>query len=177
MMEVKMTAFDAAFDFTVGQEGAWSVDQNDHGDWTGGVVGVGILRGTAWGISAASYPSIDIKSLTKDQAKAIYLRDYWNACHCDNFAPALALLVFDCAVNGGVGTADRALQTALNVTVDGIVGPKTLAAASSCDTVATCIAFQAARLRFQVNTSQWPRYADNWSHRLIAATVAACKLL
>lgn len=39
-------------------------DRNDKGNWTGGRVGVGQLKGTKYGISAAAYLHLGIKSLT-----------------------------------------------------------------------------------------------------------------
>jgi hypothetical protein len=36
------------------------MDERDPGNWTGGAIGKGELRGTKWGISAQTYPQIDI---------------------------------------------------------------------------------------------------------------------
>ena len=55
-----MADFDKAFDIIVGVEGGFSLDPNDPGNWTGGKRGVGELKGTRWGISAKSYPHLDI---------------------------------------------------------------------------------------------------------------------
>ncbi len=92
---------------------------------------MGVLRGTKYGISAASFPTLDIAALSLDQARAIYRVRYWNKIAGDSLAPGLALLVFDAAVNQGVGFAARALQEALpiNAPPDGVIGPKTVAAA------------------------------------------------
>jgi len=58
---------------------------------------------TKWGISKRAYPDIDIKSLTKEEALLIYERDYWLKAGCDKMEKALAIAVFDSAVNCGVG--------------------------------------------------------------------------
>lgn len=73
------SAFDAAFALTVGEEGGFSQDPRDGGNWTGGAPGKGSLRGTKYGISAASYPTLHIDALTLADAKAIYRRDFWGA--------------------------------------------------------------------------------------------------
>jgi len=91
-------------------EGGLSLDPNDNGNWTGGKHGVGELRGTKYGISAASYPQVDIRALTVDDAKAIYKRDYWDKVGGDELPPALAAVVFDAAINSGVGTALKLLN-------------------------------------------------------------------
>ena len=38
---------------------------------------------TKYGISKRAYPDFDIKNLTKDDAKAIYLRDFWQRAKTD----------------------------------------------------------------------------------------------
>jgi lysozyme family protein len=62
---------------------------------------------TKYGISKKSYPNIDIKNLTEEQAKAIYLQDYWRPLDCFQYENKTALAVFDTAVNQGVGTAQK----------------------------------------------------------------------
>ena len=81
--------FDRAFAVVVGVEGGYTFDPQDPGGETN------------FGISKREYPDVDIKNLTLDQAKAIYLRDFWNPHDLDTLEYGKALLVFDCAVNGG----------------------------------------------------------------------------
>ena len=123
-----MTTFEQAFAIVVGHEGGFDTTRADPGNWTGGAVGRGALRGTKFGISAAAYPAVDIASLTADDAAAIYRRDYWVRIRGDDLSPALALLVFDAAVNNGVRRAAGWLQEAVGAVVDGEIGNETIAA-------------------------------------------------
>ncbi|KEQ19185.1 glycoside hydrolase family 108 protein [Endozoicomonas numazuensis] len=107
-------AFEIAITFVLGEEGGYVDDPKDRGG------------ATSFGISQRAYPDLDIKSLTVEQAKAIYYQDYWQPCQCDLLPAAVACVVFDTAVNMGKGAAIRFLQQSLNVTVDGILGPVTL---------------------------------------------------
>lgn len=66
---------------------------------------------TKYGISKRAYPEVDIKSLTEEEAKAIYRRDYWDACNCDHLSIGIDTLVFDTAVNMGIGAAREILKT------------------------------------------------------------------
>lgn len=66
--------------------------------------------GTRWGISRAAYPNLDIENLTEAQALTIYTTDYWNNTGCPNIIPELQYVVFDTAVNMGVGTAEKLLS-------------------------------------------------------------------
>jgi hypothetical protein len=86
-------------------EGGYQNIHNDAGNWTGGAVGVGELKGTKYGITAASYPHLDIKNLTPEQAERIYRADYWQASGANTLSWPACLLVFDTAVLHGVGTA------------------------------------------------------------------------
>lgn len=78
-----------------------------------------------------------VRHLSQAEAADIYERDYWPAGgkQCAGFGKhRLAGVVFDWGVNGGPSRARRYLQAALNLVtspplvVDGIIGPKTLAA-------------------------------------------------
>ena len=101
----------ASFDELVGKilkrEGGYQNNPDDNGNWTGGKKGVGQNKGTKFGISAASYPDLDIKNLTREQAVAIYKRDYWDAIGADQLPESLRDTAFDAAVNQGAQTAKR----------------------------------------------------------------------
>jgi lysozyme family protein len=160
-----MSVFDQCFEIVVGFEGGYDTTPGDRGNWTGGVVGRGVLRGTKYGISAAAYPDVDIASLTLAEAKAIYQRDYWAKINGDLLDPRVALIVFDAAVNNGVGMAIRWLQRAAGVTQDNIVGPAT-AAAANADAPGTCIELLAQRLVYMASLSEWPTFELGWARRL-----------
>lgn len=88
-------SFEAAFHFVVNPEveGGYVNDPQDPGGET------------KYGISKRAYPNEDIKNLTLDRAKELYLRDYWDKAGCDALAWPCALMVFDSAVNQGVSFA------------------------------------------------------------------------
>lgn len=165
--------FDIAFGQVVDAEGGYSNDPHDRGNWTSGQVDVGELKGTKFGISAMSYPSLDIISLTLTDAKKIYHSDYWNPCKCDQLIPPLDILVFDSSVNQGVETAIMMLQNALNVTRDGIIGNKTLAAATKQmhDAADDVIAnFMSYRALAYVHDNDFQIYGHGWLKRLFKLT-------
>lgn len=171
-------AFDRAFDLLLGNEGGFSDNPADPGNWSGGSVGSGELRGTNWGISAAAYPSKDIKNLTRDQAKLIYLTDYWLKVRGDELPPALAFLAFDAAVNSGVSHAATWLQEAVGTTPDGVIGPATLAAVKTHDGkgAALCAEFVARRLVFMASLPVWRTFSLGWSRRLCSLPYQALSM-
>jgi lysozyme family protein len=125
--------FNACIGFTLRCEGGFTMNPEDRGNWTGGEIGVGLLKGTNFGLSAASYPHLNLRDLTPEAADAIYRRDYWQPVSGDELPAGLDVMVFDQAVNAGVGASVRLLQAALAVAVDGQMGPRTRLAARRAD--------------------------------------------
>lgn len=170
------STFDRAFDVVIGHEGAFTDDPHDKGNWTGGAIGSGELRGTKYGISAASYPALDIRDLSLATAKNVYYRDYYQAVLCHEMPAMLAMLHFDAAINNGRGNAARFLQRALKVAADGKIGPVTLAALKAADLFETAEAYQRARTDLMRSLSTWPRYGGGWAVRLATLPVQAAAL-
>lgn len=81
---------------------------------------------TKFGICRRSYPDLDIKGLTRDQAIAIYRRDYWLPAYDRINDRAIAAKLFDMAVNMGSFQAHSIIQRAVSANEDGVIGPQTL---------------------------------------------------
>lgn len=58
---------------------------------------------TKYGIDQRSHPDVDIKNLTEARAIAIYWRDYWQKYECEGYDYPMGEVVFNCAVNAGIG--------------------------------------------------------------------------
>ena len=132
---------------------------------------------TKYGISQAAFPDLDIRNLTPEQALEIYATNYWEPAKCPALPPKLALVHFDAAVNCGVGQAARFLEQAVGVTVDGIVGPITIAAAwKATDAVGAYLSLREAFYRrlAQANPAEGV-FLQGWLNRLanLKAFVAA----
>ena len=147
-------------------EGGYTVDRRDPGNWTGGRVDVGQLKGTKFGIAANTYPTLDIKNLTRDQAIAIYRRDFWEAAKCDKLAPVVAFQLLDGAVNSGITQATRWLQRAVGVADDGRIGNVTLAAIKATDGNDIAYRFNADRIDFMTRLKNWSVHGAGWMRRI-----------
>jgi len=110
-----MTDFEWALSITAAVEGGLSLNPDDPGNWTGGKRGAGELKGTKYGISAAAHPDLDIRALTREQARDIFEKEYWLKLGCDKMHRRLAALVFDSAVQHGPEKAAEWLHTPLEV--------------------------------------------------------------
>lgn len=161
-------AFLIAVARVLASEGGYSTDSHDKGNWTGGSVNVGTLKGTKYGISAASYPDTDIAGLNEVGARAIYYVDYWLAIRGDELPVPVALVLFDAAVNQGVRTAIRFLQAALGVNQDGLLGPQTMTAArAQSDSVYLSSRILRRRIEAYSTLDEWPRYRASWVQRCL----------
>ena len=162
---MKLT-FEQAFDRLIGHEGEFTDDPKDRGNWTTGIIGKGICKGTKFGISAMTYPDLDIKNLSLDQAKEIYKRDWWDKLNADSLDAAIVFQVWDFAINAGMGTAKRKLQKSVGMAEDGIIGPLTLKAIQKADLNDLLMKFNAERLNHYTSLSTWPRYGKTWTRRV-----------
>lgn len=164
---------------TFGHEGGYQCLRADSGNWTGGRIGVGELKGTKYGIAAASYPHEDIKNLKIERAADLYERDFWRPLGLHKVrSQVIANEVFDAAVNMGTGTEARIFQQAINqagfprkkITVDGQIGPATIARANEIDQVALychLIGMRYGRYSFIVNGNPIKeQFFRTWVYRI-----------
>lgn len=158
--------FARAFELVIGHEGGYSDDPADRGNWTSGTIGRGTLKGTKYGISAMSYPELDIADLTVDDARRLYRIDFWNEIRGDDLPWPFCYLAFDAAVNHGPGRAAKLLQEAVGATVDGKIGPMTIHAARVvASPERAAVAFCRARQLFYNGLSTFDRYGKGWTIR------------
>ena len=83
---------------------------------------------TNMGVEQRDLPHIPIQTLTVAQAETYYQETYWKPLYSQITNQPLASKLFDLGVLFGVGTAVKNLQAALDLEMDGIFGPATLAA-------------------------------------------------
>lgn len=158
--------FEKCFDRVIGHEGRFQDLPNDRGNWTGGKVGSGTLKGTKFGISAMTYPHEDIEGMTEERAKQIYYKDWWVKLGMDQFKPALSYQMFDAAINHGMSNATKMLQRAVGVPDDGIIGRVTRRGIDimTLDDVLMC--FLAERLDFMTYVGTWQTFGKGWARRI-----------
>ncbi len=171
--------FDIALAHVLQMEGGWTEDPYD----PGGPTNFGITLATLAAhrkvrVEAATFADLKqcLRQISASEVRQIYLERYWRPAQAGAFAPAIALMHFDAAVNHGVGTAARILQEAAEVAVDGEIGPETLGA---------CVAMPAAELlqryagvrraRYRALGHFW-RFGRGWLAR-VDATLAIANTL
>lgn len=155
-----------AFDRIIGHEGGFQADPRDRGNWTGGKVGAGVLKGTKYGIAAMTYPDLDIESLTLEWAQAIYHRDWWLPLRMADMPKGAPYQLFDAAINHGTGRAIQFMQRAARVADDGKLGPITRAAVIDMDHNDFLLRFLAERLEYFTRVTTWESYGRGWARRV-----------
>lgn len=150
--------FDTAFQLLLGHEG----DFSDHKDDPGGKTRYGVTEAVAREVGYRG----DMRELPLDLAKRIYLERYWRPVRADDLPPGIRYAVFDAAVNSGPSQATLWLQRALAVQADGVIGPKTLAAAYAHPPERLLLAMLAQRLRFMASLPNWPAFSRGWARRI-----------
>lgn len=149
-----MSKFDTYIQRVLANEGGYVNNPKDPGGETN------------WGIAKRSYPNVDIKNLTRDQAIAIYRRDFWDQVGGDKLPDAFAFQALDAAVNHGIGNAVRWMQRAAGVADDGHLGPLSMAAILKKDPADLVVLFLAERLEFYTKLSTFSTFGKGWVRRI-----------
>ena len=160
-------SFDTALAFTLKEEGGYSDNPSDHG----GATMHGITQRTYDDYRAnLGLPSAPVLGISDDDVSTIYRGEYWDAVRGDSLPEPLDIVCFDSAVNSGGPHAAKWLQRAVNVSIDGDIGPQTLAAVAQCDVTNTCAIVLNLREEFdredaQNNPSQ-RKFLNDWLGRI-----------
>jgi lysozyme family protein len=148
-----MSTFDQAYAFTLGiEKNVITADPQDPGGLTNA------------GISQVANPDLDVTSLTDDQKRQTYKERYWDKVHGDELPPALAVALFDTAVNQGPGTAVKILQETIGLKPDGLIGPVTIRVAQT-GVEAVLKEFFVLRTISYTTDLQFYRLGHGWTRR------------
>lgn len=132
---------------------------------------------TKFGIAQRWNPDLDVASLSRAQAIDVYWERYWRGHRYEFLPEAIAIKVFDLAVNLGNRTAVKCLQRALHacglrVVIDGLMGTETCGAARQADQKALMAALRSEaageyRLLVARNSDQI-EFQGGWLNRAYA---------
>jgi len=146
--------FNQTVERSLSVEGGYVNDANDPGGET------------KFGISKRSYPELDILNLTREDAIAIYHRDFWSVINGDRLPASLGYQLFDFAINSGCSTAIRYLQRAVRVADDGYWGPISQIAVDAMSESDLVMALNAERLDFMTRLNNWKHHGKGWARRI-----------
>lgn len=111
--------------FILKWEGGFVNNKND----AGGATNKGVTLTTFRKYYGQSKSIEDLKHISDEQWNHIFKTGYWDACKADQLnCQSVANIMVDWAYMSGASTAIKAVQKILGCKVDGIIGPKTIAA-------------------------------------------------
>jgi len=153
--------FERALPLVLKHEGGYV----DHPKDPGGATNLGVTIGTLSSWLGRPATKGDVKALTRASVAPIYRKNYWDAVRADEMPAGLDYAVFDFAVNSGPKRAAMALQRAVGVADDGVIGSITLANIASRPVDATIERIMADRITFLLRLSTWPTFGKGWAAR------------
>jgi lysozyme family protein len=112
----------------------------------------------------------DLKNITDEQLETFYRKHFWNTIMGDQLPSGIDFMVYDFAIHSGPSRAVKHLQTALGVTADGVVGPKTLAAANAANRKEVILKISASRQKFLEGLAIFKTFGKGWTRRVKEAT-------
>lgn len=178
-----MADFNLGFKIVLKHEGGFQKLPSDKGNWTGGKIGVGMLKGTKYGISAAQFPDLDIENLTIEDTGTIYRAKYWFYDAVESQTTANKM--FDLDVLFGDHVTIAVMQTTLQSIdptqpVTGIFGPVTLGHLNQAGEASLMSAFTGNMVThaFNVVTANPEEriFLKNWTNRINCSDESPCEL-
>jgi lysozyme family protein len=140
--------FDSALASVLAFEGGYVNDPTDHG----GATNFGITQNSYGAYRARMHlPFADVKNISASEVADIYRTDYWLVGKCDVLPDRIDRVHFDSCVLYGPIQAACFLQKSLGVFVDGVIGPKTLATAASCNISTVVKSYVQKRVSFCID--------------------------
>ena len=165
--------FEVCLPAILASEGGFVDDPAD----PGGATNLGVTRATLSSWLGRAATIADIEALTPAAVAPIYRARYWDLSRAGDCPPGVDLMVFDEAVNQGVGHALATLQSALGVTADGVLGPATQAAMTSAEPARLIRDIAANRAAGYRALPEFPKFGRGWLSRLDRTTVLALRMV
>lgn len=171
-------AEDARFQRLHGFVKRWEGGFADHPRDKGGPTNMGITQGTLAAWRGTEVTREDVKALGRAEADAIFRANYYTLCRCGEMPERVAVVVYNGAVLHGPKTSVKLLQEGFNalgmtadgapLEVDGVLGPKTMAAATETDPGVLAGAYMDAEDAYFRAHGDFDVFGKGWLNRLAA---------
>lgn len=148
----------------------------NHPSDPGGMTNLGCTKAVWEAFVGHPVSEADMRALTPEMVAPLYRRKYWDKVSGDLLPSGLDYAVFDAAINSGPGRAAKWLQQVVGTTVDGAIGPGTLAAVAAKPVQQVIAQYNDTRLQFLENLPTWGTFGKGWGNR-VAHVQSAASLL
>lgn len=179
-----MADFELAFNKTIKHEGGYNDVKGDAGGATNYGVSLRFLQDVYKGFdwvdinNDGKIDATDIRGLTIDDAKKIYLKHFWQKQKCDLIVSnELAAKIFDMSVNMGLTQAAKLLQRACNacgknLVVDGKLGAASMVAIDSLSSQELIAALRYECVQFYLGLVEknagFAKFLKGWLKRAVS---------
>lgn len=161
-----MSRFDISLERVLKHEGGFVNDPLD----SGGITNLGVTKRVWEEFVGHPVSESDMRNLTVDKVSKLYKQRYWDRVQADKLPKGVDYVVFDFAINAGVGRAVKTLQSTVGSNPDGIIGNQTLARVNAMDAKELVNAYSDARVDFyQGIVARKPdqaRFIRGWLNRV-----------
>jgi lysozyme family protein len=158
-----MSNWDDAFRLMLKSEGGFVNYPQD----PGGMTNLGVTKSTWENWIGRQSDEAEMRNLTPAKVEPLYKKKYWDAVRADELPNGgISYLVFDFAVNAGVGRSIKTLQTAVGVASDGWFGPTTMAAVEALDPHELIERFSKAKEDFYRSLPTFEVFGKGWMNRV-----------
>ncbi len=161
--------FDKCLEMLLHHEGGYV----NHPDDPGGETNLGVTKK----VYVASGGKKSMKKLTVKDVAPIYKKSYWARLKCDDLPSGLDFCAFDWGVNSGTGRAAKALQKICGASVDGAIGPKTLALINRQNPKYMIEEFGKIRQEFYESLGTFKTFGKGWTRRNKETTEASISMI
>ncbi len=154
--------WDDAFKAVLKHEGGFVNHPRD----PGGMTNLGVTKRAWEEYTGQQADETEMRSLTAEIVKPFYKAKYWDKIKGDDLPSGVDYAAYDLAVNSGPARAAKYLQQIAGVPVDGVIGPKTLAAIKESPSEEVVDALCGMRMDFLKALPTFDVFGKGWTRRV-----------
>jgi lysozyme family protein len=164
---------EAAFEFLLKDEPGFEFDPcfADTGKKYG--ISLALLRAVT---GKAGLKLEDLKELELDEAREIWLKEFWEPAHADSLPAGLDYFLFDSAVTAGLHVAVRWLEFAAALQPDGVLNREDKQVIGSSRVASILDEMERIRRRYWRSTRAWQINSSEITNRINRSKMRAKKL-
>lgn len=154
--------FQKALDAVLHHEGGYTNHPRD----PGGMTNLGCTKKVWEEWVGHPVTEATMRALTPGDVAPLFKKKYWDAVRGDELPDGVDYIVFDTAINSGPGRAIKFLQGCVGTEMDGVLGPKTLAAVRAAGHKKLVEDYALRRLSFLQDLPTWGTFGKGWARRV-----------
>lgn len=168
-----LSNFKQSFEMMLGSEGGFVNNPAD----PGGMTNLGVTKATWENFIGRQSDEKEMRGLTPYKVEPLYRNKYWNAVRGDDLPSGIDYLVFDFAVNAGIGRSIKTLQSAVGTQPDGDFGLLTMAAVQLISPQELIEKFSQAKESFYRSLDTFDTFGKGWLNRIEEVKVKASAMV